>query len=76
MDRTVAEPFPPEEYGPDHFAGEVRLDLSDGQTVTKRVEKARGRGTELALTDEEVADKFRACVGTDSSGPARDRSRS
>jgi 2-methylcitrate dehydratase PrpD len=62
MDRTQAEPFPPEEYGPDHFAGEVRLELSDGRTVTKRVEKARGRGTELALTDDEVADKFRSCV--------------
>ena len=69
MDRTVAEPFPPEEYGPDHFAGEVRLQLTNGRVLTRRVEKARGRGTELALSDDEVADKFRACVSP-SLGPA------
>jgi 2-methylcitrate dehydratase PrpD len=60
--RTHAEPFPPEEYGPDHFAGEVTLELADGTIRRRRVEKARGRGTELALSDEDIARKFTACA--------------
>ncbi|MEX2424878.1 MAG: MmgE/PrpD family protein [Acidimicrobiia bacterium] len=62
LDRLHAEPFPPEEYGPDHYAGEVMLTLADGSTLRRRVEKARGRGTEFALSDREVIGKFRACA--------------
>jgi 2-methylcitrate dehydratase PrpD len=67
---THAEAFPPEEYGPDHFAGEVTLNLADGSTRKRRVEKARGRGSALALTDDEIVGKFRACVEPQL-GPAR-----
>jgi 2-methylcitrate dehydratase PrpD len=62
LDRTKAEAFPPEEFGPDHYAGEVTLRLADGSTHRRRVEKARGRGTEFALTDREIIGKFRACA--------------
>lgn len=62
MSVTSAEPFPPEEYGPDQYAGEVTLLLADGTTQRRRVEKARGRGTALALSDREIVGKFRACV--------------
>jgi 2-methylcitrate dehydratase PrpD len=70
--RTRAEPFPPEEYGPDHYAGEVVLELADGSTHRRRVEKARGRGTKLALSDEEITAKFRACVAPVLGGAAAD----
>jgi 2-methylcitrate dehydratase PrpD len=59
---THAEAFPPKEYGPDQYAGEVTLTLADGSTPRRRVEKARGRGTALALSDQEIIGKFRACV--------------
>jgi 2-methylcitrate dehydratase PrpD len=62
LDRTKAEAFPPEEYGPDHYAGEVTLHLADGSTLRRRVEKARGRGTEFALSDREIIGKFRSCA--------------
>lgn len=62
LDRTTAEAFPPEEYGPDHYAGEVTLHLADGATLRRRVDKARGRGTKFALTEREIVGKFRACV--------------
>lgn len=62
LDRTQAEAFPPEEYGPDHFAGEVVLRSSDGTELRRRVEKARGRGADFALADHEIVTKFRGCV--------------
>ena len=62
LERTSAEVFPPEEYGPDHYAGEVHLTLDDGSVLHRRVPKARGRGTEYALSDAEITQKFRNCV--------------
>jgi 2-methylcitrate dehydratase PrpD len=62
LSMTHAEAFPPDEYGPDHYAGEVMLTLVDGSTPRRRIEKARGRGTVLALSDSEIVGKFLACV--------------
>lgn len=62
LHNTQAEAFPPEEYGPEHFAGEVTVQLSDGSNHRRRVEKARGRGASLALRDDEIVGKFRSCV--------------
>lgn len=62
LDRTAAEVFPPEEYGPDHYAGEVQLTLEDGSVLSHRVPRARGRGTLHALSADEITRKFRGCV--------------
>lgn len=62
LSRISAVPFGPEEAGPDHYAGEVEVHLDDGSSHSIRVDRARGRGTEVALSDEEVEEKFRSCV--------------
>lgn len=62
LDRTEAAPFPPEECGPDHYAGEVRLELAGGRTLRRRVDRARGRDIHTALTDDEVRRKFVSCA--------------
>lgn len=58
---VTAEEFEPEEYGPEHFAAEVNVVLRNGTQLLKRVEKARGRGTRLALTAEQRYGKFVSC---------------
>jgi len=60
--KTTAEALPQQDYGPEHYAAEVELRLGDGSTRQRRVEKARGRGTKLALTDAEVEQKFHTCA--------------
>lgn len=62
LSRVVAEPLPEERYGPEHFAGEVELTLTNGERHMKRVEKAKGRGSRFALSDDEIISKFHGCT--------------
>ena len=61
MQRVVAEPMPEREWGVDHFPAQVAVTLSDGRHLSHRVERPRGNGPDVALTDAEIARKFDDC---------------
>jgi len=62
LERTHAAELPEERWGPQHFAGEVHIKMLDGTVYDRRVEKARGRGAMLALTQGEINRKFLDCA--------------
>jgi 2-methylcitrate dehydratase PrpD len=64
LSRTSAGPLPESRWGPAHFAGEVAIYLRDGRRLFRRVEKAKGRGTKLSLSRQEIDDKFMDCATT------------
>ncbi|TDE07459.1 MmgE/PrpD family protein [Jiangella asiatica] len=61
MRKVHAEPMPADRWGSDHFPAEVTVTLDDGRTLRTRVERPRGNGPELALTDAELGRKFDDC---------------
>ncbi len=62
LDKTEAIPLPHEKWGMEHFAAEVDLTLKDGRCLHHRVEKAKGRGPQLALSEEELERKYLHCT--------------
>ncbi len=62
LDKIEAIPLPQEKWGAEHFAAEVDLTLKDGRCLHHRVEKAKGRGPELALSEEELERKYLNCT--------------
>lgn len=61
-DRVSAEPLPADRLGPEQFAAETEVWTRGGRHEFARVEKAKGRGAGLALTDAEVTGKFSNCA--------------
>ncbi len=63
MDRLVAEPMPEERWGEDHFPAEVAVrTIGVTEPVLSRIERPKGNGKELALSETEVAEKFLDCT--------------
>jgi 2-methylcitrate dehydratase PrpD len=60
--KVHASPLPEPEWGPEHFAAKVVLELDDGSTPTSRWERPRGRTPETALSDQDIESKFAGCV--------------
>lgn len=60
--KVTAVPLPPKKWGPEHFAAEVDIVCKDGRKLHYRVEKAKGRGSRLALSAAELERKFTDCV--------------
>lgn len=56
-----AQPLPEERWGDDQFAAEVTVELADGTELAGRVERPRGNGAGVPLTDAEIARKFSDC---------------
>jgi 2-methylcitrate dehydratase PrpD len=63
MDRLLAEPMPEERWGSDHFPAEVAVrTVGASEPILSRIERPKGNGKELALTDVEIAEKFHDCT--------------
>ena len=62
LSKVTALPLPQDKWGPEHFAAEVDITCKDGRQLHHRVEKAKGRGTQLALSAAELERKFGDCV--------------
>jgi 2-methylcitrate dehydratase PrpD len=62
LGKITAKALPEERWGPEHFAGEAQIRMHDGKQYFRRVEKAKGRGTRLALSRQEVDAKFIDCA--------------
>lgn len=54
--------LPQERWGSEHFAAEVDIACKDGRSLHHRVEKAKGRGPQLFLTEKELERKFLDCT--------------
>lgn len=62
FNRIEATALPEDKWGPEHFAAEVDITCKDGSSLHHRVEKAKGRGPQYALTDEELERKYFDCM--------------
>lgn len=60
--KVEAVPLSEDKWGPEHFAAEVDIICKDDRCLHHRVEKAKGRGSQLALSVEELDRKFIDCV--------------
>jgi 2-methylcitrate dehydratase PrpD len=57
-----ASPLPEAEWGPEHFAATIAVELDDGTRRTARWERPRGRTPETALSDADIEGKFAGCA--------------
>lgn len=63
MGRLVAEPMPEARWGQDHFPAEVAVRTAGGaEPVLSRIERPKGNGKELALSETEIEEKFLDCT--------------
>jgi 2-methylcitrate dehydratase PrpD len=63
MGRLVAEPMPEDRWGADHFPAEVAVRTAGAtEPVLSRIERPKGNGKELALSDAEIEEKFLDCT--------------
>lgn len=62
LGKIEAIALPQEKWGPEHFAAEVDINCKDGRHLHHRVEKAKGRGPQLALSEKELERKYYSCV--------------
>ena len=57
------DPYTVEQFPADnHYAAEVRVTLTDGTVLTKKVDQPAGRTSANALTPEQLKEKFDHCV--------------
>lgn len=63
LKRVESRAYSTEQFPADnHFAAEVRITLSDGQVVSKKLDQPYGRTSAVALPAERMKAKFDGCV--------------
>ncbi|HEY3751480.1 MAG TPA: MmgE/PrpD family protein [Pseudonocardiaceae bacterium] len=60
--KVHARPLAEAEWGPEHFAATIAVELGDGSRRTSRWERPRGRTPETALSYADIESKFAGCV--------------